>query len=166
MKTKLTKGQERQYQAVRAKFNISRAEFKQFWTDVRKVNRKTKRARADGTALYAPVYSTNLEATLTSREIFRERRAEFRNILRRDWRRRQNIQQREQFYRNIRNILGSTRESRQIIENFKGMSDSEFATFIERNEDIKPIVYDSDPSRYAYFIGLTSKNILARQAEG
>ena len=159
-KVKLTRGQEKQFQAVRANFYITRREFLEFWTDVRKANRKGRRMRNEG-ALYAPEFSTRLEVVLTSRDVFKERRESVAKVLKRSYRRSASYQIRERFYNNLREIFG-TAEGNRLARDFRSMSDAEFSRWLDENEDLKPIVYNSKTSQYAYFIGLTAENIKKR----
>lgn len=159
-RVKLTRGQEKQYQAMREKFKLTRAEFLQYWQDVRRANRKGKRLREKSNTLYVPRYTTKFDEVITSRREFTKHRKSIDKVLSKNYQREMNYDLRHRYYTNLRRALGPRAES--LIRQFKSLNNAQFKQFIDENEDLESLIYESQASKIIDFLDITVETIKKR----
>ena len=157
---KLTRGQEKQYQARREKFKLTRAEFLRYWQDVRRANRKGKRLREKSNTLYVPRYTTKFDEVITSRREFTKHRKSIEKVLSKNYQREMNYDLRQRYYTNLRRALGPRAES--LVRQFKTLNNAQFKQFIDENEDLESLVYESQASKIIDFLDITVETIKKR----
>lgn len=149
---------ERQYQELRKRFRLTRAEFAEYYQNVRKANVKGQRLKKQADALITVNYSLEVHHILTRAE-FTKYKKSVNKVLERDYRKRSNLMIRERLYNNLGVIYTYDADKlNNLIGLLNLMTDAELQQFLKENKDIQPVAYDSDPiALIAYFetIGLT-----------
>ena len=139
----LTKRGEKQYEYLQKKgIKLTRREFKDYYDNLRKANKKLTSKAFRKTALKANPYTLSV-SRIRSREDFLKARRNVNTVLRRDYKKRLNEAMRNQLYKNIRKELGA-RNAKEIIDKLKDMTDDELLEFFRANDDLESILYDSD----------------------
>ncbi len=138
---------DKQWAEVKKSTNLSKKEFREWYENVRRANRKTSRMRRSGRALYAPKFSTSIKGMST--HAFRVGIKKFRSVLERGYRVTTNKDIRNRFNRNIKFIFGGRATSR-IRERLGELNDEQFFTWIEENPDLEKIAYDSENGALDY----------------
>lgn len=155
---------ERQYQELRKRFRLTRAEFAEYYQNVRKANIKGQRMKKQPDALKTVKYSLEVHHIKTRSE-FTKYKKSVSYILARSYKKESNIRQRDRLYGNIDLIYGFNEQSQNLIRLLSTLSDSELLTFLDQNKDLKPLAYDSDPYAviaYAETIGLSIEKFTER----
>lgn len=146
---------EQQYQYLRSKFRLTRAEFEQYYKDIRKANKKAQNLKRYGNALYRPHYSTEVKG-IRSRKEFTLRQKSLQTVLAKNFRTVKNYELRQRLYANLFYAYGA--EAQNVINELETMTDAEISEFFDENEDIEFAFYDSDQNdvtMYLNTIGMT-----------
>lgn len=145
----LTKRGEKQLEYLQKKgVKVSRREFKDYYDNLRKANKKLTSKNFRETALKANPYTLSVKR-IKDRKDFLKARKNVNNVLQRDYKKRLNESMREQLYKNLRKELGA-RNAKPIIDKLKEMTDKELLEFFRVNDDLESILYDSDNSILQY----------------
>ena len=153
-----SKKMEAQYQQLKRKFRISRAEFEQYYKDIRRANKKGQNLKRYDNALYRPHYSTEVSGIKTRKD-FTARQKSVQYVLSKSFRTQQNFELRNRFYANLSYSYGANAEP--IINAFKAMSDAEIVLFLKQNKDLEIAYYDSDMQAVAQYLNTIGMSITA-----
>ena len=150
-----SKKMETQYQQLKSKFRISRAEFEEYYVNIRKANKKAQNLKRYGNALYRPHYSTEVY-NIRTRQDFTLRQKSLRTVLSKNFRQIKNYELRQRLYGNLFYAYGG--EAQVVINEIETMSDAEVNEFFDENDDLEFAFYDSDQndvSMYLSTLGMT-----------
>lgn len=163
---------ERQYQELRKRFRLTRAEFAEYYQNVRKANIKGQRMKKQPDALKTVKYSLEV-AHIRTRQEFTNYRKSVGRVLERGYKQRSNLVVRQRLYSNLSLIYSDSDDGLSLsysylVDLLNLMTDAELQQFLKDNKDIQPIAYDSDPIAiiaYAETIGLTIDKFANRIAK-
>lgn len=157
---------ERQFQELKKRFNLTRAEFEEYYKGIRKANIKGQRLKKQPDALRTVKYSLEVHHIKTRQEFTRYSKS-VQSTLQRSYKKRTNIAQRERLYGNISILYGNSEVANTLIALLNSMSDSELLQFLRENKDLEPLAYDSDVFAliaYVETIGLSIEKFADRIA--
>lgn len=146
---------ERQFKELQRRFNITRAEFAEYYRDVRRANKKAQNMKRYKGALYVPKYSLEV-SNIRTRKDFAMRRKSLQNVLSKSFRNIKNAELRTRLYANLYYAYGA--DAQPVINEFMAMSDAEIQDFFDTNDDLEMAFYDSDQSGVSMYldtIGMT-----------
>ena len=146
---------ERQFKELQQRFNITRAEFAEYYRDVRRANKKAQNMKRYKGALYVPKYSLEV-SNIRTRKDFTMRRKSLQNVLSKSFRNIKNAELRTRLYANLYYAYGA--DAQPVINEFMAMSDAEIQDFFDMNDDLEMAFYDSDQSGVSMYldtIGMT-----------
>lgn len=157
-----SKKMETQYQELRKRFRITRAEFEQYYKDVRRANKKGQNMKRYTGALYIPKYSTSV-GSIRNRKDFTARTKSLQTVLQVDFRKLKNQELRTRFYANLQFAYGA--EADAVINLFMTFNDTQMQQFLSENKDLEIVYYDSDAQSVAMYldtIGMTASKFIQR----
>lgn len=149
---KLSYKAEAQYKKLSKKIKITRREFKDFYDNIRKANRKAQRLEKrvekgdeSATALRNIEFSTGLKTVerISTREDFLRYRKAVNKVLKRNWRTSENLRQRERTNKYLEEIFGNTPRTEAIEDYLNQLSNSDYNDFWESNKELKKIRWGS-----------------------
>lgn len=146
---------EQQFQYLRKRFKLTRAEFTEYYQNIRKANKKAQNLKRYGNALYRPHYSTEVTGIRTRQE-FTLRQKSLRTVLAKNFRTIKNYELRQRLYANLFYAYGA--EAQTVINELETLSDAEISEFFDENDDLEFAFYDSDQndvSMYLSTLGMT-----------
>lgn len=162
-KIKLSYKAETQYQKLSKKIKITRKEFKEFYENIRKANRKAQRLQTkvekgdkNATALRNVEFSTSKTAErISTREEFLRYRKAVNRVLKRNWRTSENLRQRERANDNLEEVFGNTPRTESLQDYLNGLDDADYNEFWNDNKELKKLRWGSPDKakKAAKFLG-------------
>ena len=159
---RLTKFDKQWEQIKKKKIKITKREFREYYDNVRKANRKIGGKNFRDKSLDKRRLSNSVWR-ITNLQEFRYAQSRVSRILKRDYVKQNNERLRKQFLYNLEYIFDN--ESAYMLQNlFSQLKDNELVKFMQENPDIERIQYGSleDLAEYVELIGLTSEKIANR----
>ena len=141
-----SKKMEKQFQELRKRFKLTRSEFAEYYTNIRKANKKAQNLKRYGNALYRPHYTTEVTGIRTRQE-FALRQKSLKTVLSKQFRSVQNYELRQRLYANLFYTYGA--EAQNVINELETLTDTQIKNFFDENDDIEFAFYDSDQNSVA-----------------
>ena len=141
--------QQKQFDILSERFNISEKEFKSFYNNVRKANAKASKFDKS-TTLYIPQYSLKI-AHIKTREDFERISTSLEEVLEPDYRALKNESVREQTYDNLEQIFGGA--GKNINERLKNLTDKQFLQVMNTTA-LKGLMYIPYPEKLSELLDL------------
>lgn len=139
---KLTKRELNEFVNFNKRLGITLDEYTNYIQNLRKVNAKSKRMKKAGNSFYTAEFSKKASA-IPNRAVFNKRMEQFRYILQPGFRQVENINRRQVFINNLRDIIGNGVTAQRVISRFERMSDREILHFLKENRDLGALAYGS-----------------------
>lgn len=159
---RLTKFDKQWRYIKKKKIRITKREFKEYYQNVRKANRKIGAKRFKEKSLDKRRLSYGVWQISNLRD-FRNAQMRVSKILSRDYMKRNNERLRQQFYYNLEYLYNS--ENAYMLQDlFSQLDDNKLVKFMQENPDIDRMQYASKEGleEYIELIGLTSEKIVDR----
>lgn len=138
-RVKLSKKQQAEYDILKKRFRITKREYKEYYDEVRKANRKLQALNRKNRLLVPQAkYTTNIEM-IKSRKMFNQRRQKFSNVLKRNFARERNMEARKNFIKSVYRVYSKSmtpEEFQEIVQTVNQMTDSQLADFINNNPEL------------------------------
>jgi hypothetical protein len=154
---------EKQWRFIKSRrIKITKREFKEYYTNVRKANRKIGGKNFQSKSLDKRKISNSIWRITNLRE-FRQAQARINKILTRNYVRENNERLRQQFYNNLE-YLYTEENSYMLKDLFSQLDDNKLVEFMQENPDIERMQYASKEGleQYIELIGLTTEKIANR----
>lgn len=136
---KLSKKQQAEFDILKKRFRITKREYKEYYDEVRKANRKLQALNRKNRLLVSQAkYTTSIEMIKT-RAMFNKRRQKFENVLRRNFAKERNLEARKNFIKSIYRVYSKSmtpNEFQDIVQTVNQMTDSQLADFINNNPEL------------------------------
>lgn len=159
---RLTKFEKQWRQIKKKRIRITKREFKEYYQNVRKANRKLGAKNFKDKSLDKRKLSYGVWQ-ITSLKDFRRAQTRVNKILTRDYLKQNNERLRQQFYYNLE-YLYNDENAYMLQDLYSQLTDNELVKFMQENPDIERLQYASKESleEYVELIGLTSEKIADR----
>lgn len=136
---KLSKKQQAEYDILKKRFRISLKEYKEYYDEVRKANKKLTQLNRKGKLLVPrSKYTTKVEGIKTKQQ-FKSRLTNIKKVLKRDFRQNVNFNARKNFVKSIYQVYRNSltqKEMKELITLVNEMSDTQLLDFIDNNPEL------------------------------
>lgn len=136
---KLSKKQQAEYDILKKRFRISLKEYKEYYDEVRKANKKLSQLNRKGKLLVPrSKYTTKVEGIKTKKQ-FKSRLSSIKKVLDRDFRQNVNFNARKNFIKSVYQVYKNSltqKEIKQLVNMVNQMSDTQLLDFIDNNPEL------------------------------
>ena len=144
-----TKAQQKQYNILKKRFNITPLEYLKLYYGVRKANAKGARLGKDNASLYHVKYSTKFNRVKDKYD-YKVLMQSISKVLSRDYKEKRNAEFKRRFMQNIQYIL-TDKAARNVNDIIKNMTAEQLAQFIDENPDLEKVMYESKTDNFTSF---------------
>jgi len=144
-----TKAQQKQYNILKKRFNITPLEYLKLYYGIRKANAKGARLGKDNASLYHVKYSTKFNRVKDKYD-YKVLMQSISKVLSRDYKEKRNAEFKRRFMQNIQYIL-TDKAARNVNDIIKNMTAEQLAQFIDENPDLEKVMYESKTDNFTSF---------------